>query len=419
MPKYLPDVNFGVFGVEHEKPSACVYYRVKVPLRSLNELGLANVMTHGVGATGPTEDAHMAMMTSDIALFFALGGGGIQTTIENLKAMNPGWNDDRTEMVYPPSIVYDMDDNLDWVDPFNEAYVRLGTRRWDGELMKPDDKLTINFENGDKPLDLWQDRVTIRQGEVFNVARNHKYVQGCHQVARRCDGVTTTSPYLAKYYREVLGCQSVHVYPNSIVPEDYPVARLQPHEGVRILWQGGGSHHRDWMPLRGALAEIAQKYPQAKFVIWGTSFKWVMDAIPEEQYEFIEWVPYDAYKPMRVLVDCDINLCPLTDNEFNRSKSAIKWYESTMPFRPEATLAARVAPYSDEIEDGRTGLLYSSPREFVEKLSTLIENVELRRKLGDEARNWVQLNRHHLKTAPDLFQYYSELRARKKEALTV
>jgi glycosyltransferase involved in cell wall biosynthesis len=331
--------------------------------------------------------------------------------------MSPGWNNDKTERIYPPSLVFDMDDNVDYVHPFNEAFVRLGTRDYAGRVLKKGDILTTTFEKDGSTLTLWEDGKTIRNNELFDIERNLRTNAELHSTARRCDGVTVPSPQLAEYYRDVHKCNNVYVYPNSVIPSDYPQPRLMPHEGVRILWQGGGSHMVDWFPLRDAVRSVCLKYPQVKFVIMGTAFKWIHDNIPPEQMEFVDWVPYDAYKAMRVILDCDINLCPLVDNIFNRGKSSIKWYESTMPFAPEATLAANVAPYSDEIVDGETGLLYSDPKDFAEKLGVLIENVELRKSLGNAARDWVWEHRNYKNTTPGLMEFYQELRARKRVAL--
>lgn len=174
----------------------------------------------------------------------------------------------------------------------------------------------------------------------------------------------------------------------------------------------------DWFPLRDAVREVSLKYPQVTWVIAGTTYKWIHDHIPPAQLEFHDWVDYNAYRPTRMIYDADINLCPLNGNsKFNESKSAIKWYEGCMPYAPEATLAGNTAPYSDEMVDGETGLLYNDPKEFAEKLGILIENSELRKKLGKAAKEWVIQNRHYKVTAPGLFDFYRELRKRKAVAL--
>lgn len=408
-------VDFGVYTKMMGEPSACNYYRIQVPMRWLYEMGLSNVWIDK-GKLDPTTSA-IGMYSSDIIHVFARGGDETNTMLQQIKGMNPGMSDDGSKVCYPPSVVFDMDDNLDWVHPMNPAFCHLGTRTFAGHVLTPGDGVMTQFADGTEML-LWEDKVSNVDGITFDIAENHKRVKSVHETARNCDAVTTTCTYLADYYREVLGCHSVYVFPNSVVPEDYPQVALRPHEGIRILWQGGGSHMVDWYPLRDAVKEICVKYPQVKFLIWGASYKWIHDQIPENQVEFHDWVPYDAYRPMRVLMDADINLCPLTDNAFNRSKSAIKWYEGLMGEFPEPCLAGNAGPYAEEMVDGETGLLYGSPQEFVEKLSALIEREELRRMLGANAKKWVLENRHYSKTVPPLMEFYQTLRARKALALT-
>jgi spore maturation protein CgeB len=67
--------------------------------------------------------------------------------------------------------------------------------------------------------------------------------------------------------------------------------------------------------------------------------------------------------------------------------------------------------------DGEDSLLYNDPKEFAEKLGILIENAELRKTLGEAGKKRVLETRHYLKTAPGLFEFYKELRARKMIAL--
>jgi len=55
----------------------------------------------------------------------------------------------------------------------------------------------------------------------------------------------------------------------------------------------------------------------------------------------------------------------------------------------------------------------------VEKLGSLIEQAELRRKLGENARRWVIENRHYMQTSKGLYEFYQELRSAKKVALEV
>lgn len=410
--------DFGIFAPGNAKASACQYYRVEVPLRALEGQRKAlHFIDDGISLAKETR--HSMMCSADIVLFFARGGEATDAFINTVRTMKPGMDSESKKMIYPPSVVFDIDDNVDWVHPFNHVYCQLGTRAYDGTLLapappdQPSTELVTTFPDG-KQVTVWKDGVTEVDGCVFNIAENLKRVRGVHRSAQLCDGITVPSPYLAQYYRDVHKCHDVYVFPNSVVLKDYPTAKLAPHEGVRILWQGGGSHMVDWFPLRDAVREVSLKYPQVKWVIWGAQFKWIFDNIPEEQLELRDWVDYNAYRAHRTLMDADINLCPLVDNEFNRSKSCIKWYEGSLLAMPEATLAANCRPYSEEMVDGETGLLYNDPRDFVTKISGLIENAELRKTLGENAKKWVVQNRHVDVTVPGLFEFYEYLREKKR-----
>jgi spore maturation protein CgeB len=96
---------------------------------------------------------------------------------------------------------------------------------------------------------------------------------------------------------------------------------------------------------------------------------------------------------MMMSMGWDIGLAPLLDIEFNRCKSHIKWMEYSMSKTP--VLASRVYPYYEKIDnkdvivDGKTGFLFSDENEFKTKLKKLILDIELRKKIGDNAYNYI------------------------------
>jgi glycosyltransferase involved in cell wall biosynthesis len=353
------------------------------------------------------------LYNSDLMHVFAASGEDILHQMKTIHQMQPA--DSSTGFKVPPAIIYDVDDNFDFVHPFNDTYVRLGVRSYpDGALLRPNEQIDWLNPKTNELEALWVDQETVSGSEVFDIARNLKQMKVRHQVVREADAATVPSPALASYFRDVLKQPNVYVYPNSVKLSDYKQYELVRHDPdkVRILWQGSSSHIVDWYPLREAIKEVAHKYPNTTWVIYGQWFDFIHMIIPEEQVEYHPWTDYAAYKTVRGLLTPDINLCPLVDDAFNRCKSPIKWYESTVwKYHTEATLASKVSTYN-EIKDGETGLLYSSPQEFVEKLSALIEDAQLRIKLGTNAKQWVMDNRTIEKTTPGLFDFYNEVRER-------
>ncbi len=398
---YCWTLNFG-------KRSACSYYRIEVPMTQLPALDLANVFED----KGGTKDSNLALMYSDIAHFYAVGGETFLHRMRSLRRIQPAIRDGND--IYPPAIIYDIDDNNDFVHPFNTSFAHMGIRGYpDARLLEPGEGLEIVDSEGGQ-IGAWVDGETHYEGITFDVARNLHQMKVRHEIIWAAHGATLCSPTLARYFRDVIGQKNVYVFPNTIVPEHFENIRaVRPDDSIRILWQGGMSHWIDWYPLRDALREVCQRHPNVRFVIFGEYFKWIHDVIPDHMVEHHPWVEYDAYKLKRGLLNIDINLCPLTNNIFNACKSAIKWYEGSVWEIPEATLAANVGPYK-EIVDGETGLLFNTPAEFVEKLSLLIQDAALRHRVADGARRWVLENRTPKATIPGLFEFYTETRARQR-----
>lgn len=393
---------------------ACQYYRITVPMRALDQMGKA--FTFVDEGTADPQVAAQAQLQCDVLHMYGMSAENTESVVNAIKLMKPQ-KDANGILRTPPITIYDIDDNNDYVNPFNPAFETLGYRDVAGTLMEPGDGITVVKPDGTEMV-MWQDGRTLgAKGQVFSVARNRALVADGMKLARMVHGVTVPSVSLANYFKQVQKCENVHVFPNTIVPSDWRWPNLAPRTDgkIRVLWQGGDSHFPDWYPIRHAVTEVCRKYPHVTFVLWGSVSSMITDAIPADQLEVLPWVGFDGYKLQRAMLDCDINLAPLVNNVFNRGKSAIKWYEASVGPRPEATLASNVAPYNLEMVDGVSGLLYSTPDEFVQKLSLLIENADLRQRLAEGARTWVLDNRTPEHTIPPLYEFYQELRARRRQ----
>jgi len=396
-------------------PNACQYYRLDLPMMNFHKMGLG-ICYQDDGSND--DEALRAMLTSDVAILYSVGGEGALHQVNTIRDIKANKTADDILRI-PPLVLYDVDDNTDFVHPMNFTFSYLGIRSYpDAKLLEPGN--TLEWEDADHERRvLWEDKVTTGNGLQFDIARNLHQMKVRHELIQRCHGATVSTPALASYFKEVIGQPNTYVFPNSVDLshyEFYDVARKDPSK-IRILWQGSMSHYVDWYPLREAVREISQKYKnQITWVIFGEWFDWVHDMIPDEIVEFHPWTHYQAYKLKRGLLNIDINLCPLANNAFNRCKSAIKWYEGSIWNQPEATLAANTEPYF-EIKDGKTGLLFNSPEEFVQKLGQLIENKDLRTKISQNAKKWVLENRTPEKTIPALYDFYTELKDRQKSEL--
>jgi glycosyltransferase involved in cell wall biosynthesis len=85
--------------------------------------------------------------------------------------------------------------------------------------------------------------------------------------------------------------------------------------------------------------------------------------------------------------DLDIALAPLEDNEFNRGKSCLKFYEYVSTGTP--VLASDVIPYSSEVGY----CAKNNIEDWMNKLEKLIVDESFRKELFEKQKKWVLENR--------------------------
>lgn len=393
-----------VYGNAWSQPAAGQYYRIKVPLRAMNKLGIAKAFIDGPFEDHNQRDA--CLWNSNIQLHYLTAGKPIHSQCKAITEMKPARNASG-RMQYPPLIVFDMDDDIESVNPLNPKYCSLGTRDvQSGELLMPRSDIGIIMNDGDPgPMYLWRHGIQTSHG-VFDSGRNIKNHAQVRKMAATAHALTCTSEALAEVGRR--WNSNVYVYPNSLMFDDFHHfdIRRRPDE-VRVLWQGGYSHFPDFYPLRGAFGESSKRMPQIKWVIFGTLFNCVYENIPAALVEPHNWVDFTQFHLKFGTLAFDINIAPLADTRFNRCKSGIKWYEAAALKIP--TLAQDSGPYHDEIVDGDTGLLFKDRDEFVAKLEMLVKDADLRKRIGQRAYEWVHEYRDAEKNVIKLIEFYHKM----------
>jgi glycosyltransferase involved in cell wall biosynthesis len=241
------------------------------------------------------------------------------------------------------------------------------------------------------------------------------------ETIKRLDFVTCSTPYLAKRIVECCSVapEKVNVIPNMIdfglfdrpdwelpVPGqegevqhvDMTVVRrnrmLQDdtNRPLVIGLQGGNSHIQDWQQVSRALRQVWERYGEkVRFVIAGGHFDYMQEDLKEATDAGLVW--WKGWTPFayhsETIMQFDINLCPLNDTLFNRSKSGIKWMEASAA--GAATIASPTV-YGHYIQPGKTGLIARSAQDWYDGLCLLIEKPDMRRFI---ARNAHLLVRSH------------------------
>ena len=109
--------------------------------------------------------------------------------------------------------------------------------------------------------------------------------------------------------------------------------------------------------------------------------------IPEVDYEVIRW---SKEKEIEDLQGIDIGVYPLEDSQWVLGKSGLKAIQYMAFGIP--TVDSNEGTYSQIIEHLKNGWLVDSEEEWYKALFTLINNPNLRRSLGDKAREKILKN---------------------------
>lgn len=202
---------------------------------------------------------------------------------------------------------------------------------------------------------------------------------------------TTTVSYLADKLRE--RGKQVFIVSNKISKGEVGIAEKvlkkdKAKDGfIRIgYYSGTPSHNKDFATVADALLQILEKHENVKLILAGLLDKDDKLSRFASRIESLPRVPRDEYYAN--VRKCDINIAPLEiDNPFCEAKSEIKFIEAGILAIP--TVAVRNRTYSEAIIEGVDGFLAGTTQEWVDKLSRLIQDEEMRLEMGRRAREKV------------------------------
>jgi len=355
-----------IVGIVPQISGACDGWRIIQPLNKIGSLKLAKTIV----VNGHEQDINQIMETCDAVIFGRAAGDNILPMIEKLHGMDK-------------KVIFDLDDNLFDISPFNQAYKNLGIIPYD-----------YAFNSGER-ITMWKD-----ESKGFNIRNNRNYIANLIDVLRAVDAITVTTEPLKDIYSNFNS--SVYVVPNAIdfsIWEDRFRRNRNPEDDeVRILCSQAANHLPHMMFLIPVLEKIQQKYSNVKLVFVGNSWKHIKSNLDYSRVMYTDWIEFEGYPYFLKSVNADISIAPIDDSSFDDCRSAIKYYEAAMLGIP--LVATNSGPYEREMTSETGVLVRNTEKEWIDGLSTLIEDKELRRILAKNALRDVIQN-HNLDYTAD------------------
>lgn len=352
------------------------------------------------------------MAEADYHLYYGGPNLGMRERVKFLLGIQPGQSGPMGLTRNRPGLFWSLDDDWHNLSPLNQAYLWNGYKTTDGKILGAGDSCGIVLPGGEEVL-LWEYGKEYYGVEKFLPERNREQIRLMDEMLGSIDGVHFTTKRLADAYEPYV--KNRFVFPNCIHLPDWDVLPKQGHvrddpDEVRVLWQGGASHFADLMSVQPSMERMVARYPKLRWIFWGADFPWVHRVFPDENFSLMPWMGYTGYKAVLGALDFDFSMAPLVRHPFNDGKSSIKVYESAALTKPRPALAANVPPYSDDLVDGETAMLYSDANEFEDRFIALVEDAQLRNRIAQNCQNWLREERNPDKWIPKLMNWMEESR---------
>jgi len=262
---------------------------------------------------------------------------------------------------------------------------------------------TIYFQKQYSVIDVNLNKLARRMGKKtlfdlddapFGLYHNQKALQKAILMMKISSAVIVGSRKLKQFAQNFNNC--THIINSSIKLKYYkPKKKSEKFKFVTLGWIGDGvGYKQDLSLLIRPLEQLAKKFPLKLIIIGALGQKEIYSAfnalknVDVTIIDSIDWA--DPLAVPSAIQEFDIGLYPLLDNEYNRYKCGFKALEYMAMQVP--VIASPVGQTSVIIEDGKEGFLVSDEEQWYEKLKMLIENEELRKKMGAMGRKKVESN---------------------------
>lgn len=204
--------------------------------------------------------------------------------------------------------------------------------------------------------------------------------------------VVAGNGYLAQRAYEA-GAQAVELVPTVIDLERYAVGS-HGHASVadnvlRVVWIGAPSTARYVSLIADALKELAKRHVFELHVIGGAV---QIDGVN------VQMVTWSEATEVESIAACDIGVMPLPDSPFERGKCGYKLIQYMACGLP--VVASPVGVNEEIVRPGQNGFLADSKEQWVAALAQLLSHADLRVKMGQQGRGFVEAQYCLQVTAP-------------------
>lgn len=221
--------------------------------------------------------------------------------------------------------------------------------------------------------------------DKLNEGTLEKWIRHRIKVASICGWahkVSAGNPYLQEYAAK-FNAQSVF-NPTTIDTDQVHNPTLHParHEPGKVVigWTGSHSTLKYLRDLAPVFFRLHQKYRNLSILV-------IANKAPDFDLPALDYRPWAEATEISDLLWADIGVMPLPDDQWANGKCGFKALQYMALNLP--TVASPVGVNRQIVQEGVTGFLCTTDAEWEDRLTLLIENAELRKKMGEAGRQKV------------------------------
>lgn len=273
---------------------------------------------------------------------------------------------------------------------FREAFM-TGTTFFEKKFSKSNAQLVFDFDDA-----IWL-HDTSEGNKKFEWLKNPDKTA---KLISLSDMVFAGNHYLADYAKQYN--KNVAVIPTTINVNYHKRSESNSDkEKICIGWTGSHTTIKHFKLAENAMVKLKEKYEEKIY------FKVIGDAVYINEKLAIKGIAWSLENEIKELEEIDIGIMPLPDDDWSKGKCGFKGLQYMAMEIP--AVMSPVGVNTEIISDGVNGFLANGDDEWIEKLSRLIEDKNLRQKMGKEARKTVVENYSFDSQKGNYLKYFNEL----------
>lgn len=222
--------------------------------------------------------------------------------------------------------------------------------------------------------------LTDKTSENF-FARTIRWRSKVGSICKWAYRVSCGNHYLCEYARKFNS--SVVFNPTTIDLNHHHLRHHETENKLIIGWTGSHTTLKYLDEVIDVLNTISEKYPNTEFHV-------IANQSPSQSIRNLRFIPWSEETEVTALSAFDIGIMPLPDDEWSKGKCGFKALQYMSLGIP--CIASAVGANSVIIQDGKNGLLCKSREDWLTNITRLIDDRELRKRLGDGGRETVVSN---------------------------